>query len=120
MKPARLLTTLATAALFATAATALHGCTTGKTQPRVGLPPVPTGQIAQGQHVFDQHCNQCHPGGRAGVGPALRNKDLPPALIKTQVRTGGGKMPAFSEHHISDKELNALIAYVEWLQRQTP
>lgn len=65
-----------------------------------------------GRHVFAQHCHTCHPGGEAGLGPALNNKPLPRALIKFQVRHGLGAMPAFKEDHLSDGELDELAAYV--------
>ena len=75
--------------------------------------------IAQGEQVFLQYCHQCHPGGQAGVGPALNNKPLPEFLMKIQVRHGLGAMPGFSEETISSHELDQLTAYLIAL-RQTP
>ncbi|MFP5501580.1 MAG: c-type cytochrome [Candidatus Sericytochromatia bacterium] len=69
-------------------------------------------QLALGQQAFMTHCHSCHPGGEAGLGPALNNKPLPAALIKFQVRHGLGAMPAFDEQHLSEEELNALAAYL--------
>jgi mono/diheme cytochrome c family protein len=74
-------------------------------------------QLVEGQRHFMKHCNQCHPGGAAGLGPAINNKPLPGFLMKFQVRRGLGAMPAFSEEHISDKELDDLIAYLKTLRR---
>jgi mono/diheme cytochrome c family protein len=71
----------------------------------------------KGAIVFADSCNQCHPGGTAGVGPALNNKPLPGFLIKFQVRYGLGAMPAFSEDEIGPEELNALVAYLKELRR---
>jgi mono/diheme cytochrome c family protein len=68
------------------------------------------------QRVFNAHCDQCHPGGEAGLGPALNNKPLPPFLMKIQVRRGLGAMPGFSEKLISDRELDNLIAYTKALR----
>jgi mono/diheme cytochrome c family protein len=76
-----------------------------------------TPQVAQGKAVFDYHCQQCHPGGDAGLGPGINNKPLPAALIKFQVRNGLGAMPAFSEAEISDVELDALVQYLLELRR---
>jgi mono/diheme cytochrome c family protein len=69
-------------------------------------------RIAQGQAVFMRVCNGCHPGGEAGLGPALNNKLLPAFAIRFQVRKGLGVMPGFSEDVISDDELDALTAYL--------
>ena len=72
--------------------------------------------VAQGEVVFMAHCNKCHPGGEAGLGPAINNKPLPGFLIRTQVRKGLGVMPAFKEDHISDQELDNLVAYLKELR----
>jgi mono/diheme cytochrome c family protein len=58
------------------------------------------------------HCHACHPGGEAGLGPALNDKPLPGLLVRLQVRTGMGAMPAFSPRELSDGELRDLIAYL--------
>ena len=68
--------------------------------------------VATGQHVFCQFCYQCHPGGGAGLGPAINDKPLPVFLMKTQVREGLGAMPAFSQREISDEQLEDVIRYL--------
>ncbi len=74
-------------------------------------------QVARGQIVFMQNCYQCHPGGGAGLGPALNNKPAPEFLIRTQVRKGLGAMPAFPEAKITDTDLDALAKYTVALRR---
>jgi mono/diheme cytochrome c family protein len=71
----------------------------------------------RGERVYMRHCQPCHPGGEAGLGPSLNDKPLPGALVKTQTRHGLGSMPAFDERKISDEELDALAAYVAALRR---
>ena len=73
-------------------------------------------RVALGHRVFSQHCNQCHPGGAAGLAPAINNKPLPVNLIKTQVRQGLGLMPAFSEREISEEELDGVVRYLKGLR----
>jgi len=77
------------------------------------------GQVAMGQRVFMQHCHQCHPGGSAGLAPAINNKPLPQWLMKFQVRHGLGAMPKFSGKHIRDDELDALVVYLTKLRHDT-
>lgn len=85
------------------------------TQP-AGEATQPSGGAADGQAVFQQNCNSCHPNGNAGVGPALAGRDdLTEDRIRMQVRQGGGGMPAFPESQISDDQLEALVEYVEGL-----
>lgn len=72
-------------------------------------------QVRRGQQVFMHTCNGCHPGGAAGLGPAINNKPLPDVAIRVQVRNGFGAMPAFSDDVISDEELDALLAYLNAL-----
>src|SRR5205814_920910 len=91
-----------------------------RSEPIVGSKP-PTGPIvSSGQVAFMHFCNQCHPGGAAGLGPSINNKPLPPAMIKMQVRHGLGVMPAFSEQQIPDDQLDAIVAYLKWLRELPP
>jgi mono/diheme cytochrome c family protein len=53
-------------------------------------PPPQTPAVQRGQQIFVQNCNACHPGGAAGVGPALNDKPLTESLIRSQVRNGKG------------------------------
>jgi mono/diheme cytochrome c family protein len=73
--------------------------------------------VVRGERVFMTHCYQCHPGGEAGLAPAINNKPLPGFLIKFQVRQGIGAMPAFSSREIPSDELNDLVAYLRALRR---
>lgn len=95
---------------------------TGCGSPRRGEPlhgPLALNQKAQrGRIVFQQNCHQCHPGGDGGLGPALNNKPAPVWLMKVQVRTGLGVMPAFDESQIKPDELNDLMAYIIALRKQ--
>ncbi|AKD03081.1 cytochrome c [Pontibacter korlensis] len=75
-----------------------------------------TPAVAQGEVVFMEYCQKCHPGGTAGLGPAINNKPLPGALMRFQVRNGLGTMPAFKEEVISDQELDHLVAYLKSLK----
>ena len=91
--------------------------------PHVGEPfgaPVrlASSEAEAGERVFMAHCNECHPGGAAGLGPALNNKPLPALLIRLQTRHGLGAMPEFDEATISESELDALVAYLQELRRQ--
>lgn len=79
-----------------------------------GLSPSET----RGQVVYMLHCQQCHPGGAEGLGPALNNKPLPRLAIEAQVRAGLGAMPAFGPDEISDADLQSLADYVVRLRRQ--
>lgn len=76
----------------------------------------PDPRVADGRVVFMQHCHKCHPGGEAGLGPAINDKPLPEFLMKTQVRVGLGAMPSFHRDEISDKELDDLIRYLKALR----
>jgi mono/diheme cytochrome c family protein len=76
--------------------------------------------LVRGRQVFLRNCEQCHPGGDAGLGPALSNKPVPKGLLATQVRVGIGAMPGFSDALIADDELDALVQYVERLRKSPP
>jgi mono/diheme cytochrome c family protein len=89
---------------------------------RAGVPLVGPIQLTAQQHtgklVFMRECNQCHPGGEGATGPALNDKSLPRPLVTVKVRQGAlGSMPKFPEREISERELDALLNYLEVLRQ---
>jgi mono/diheme cytochrome c family protein len=89
-------------------------CGTGRrSAPIIGEVKLENEQQKNGQLVFMEQCNQCHPGGDAGLGPALNNKPVPEAMMRLQVRTGLGAMPAIPAHALSERELDDLVEYLE-------
>jgi mono/diheme cytochrome c family protein len=69
-------------------------------------------KMVLGQKIFMRNCNQCHPGGSAGLGPSLNNRSLFAWYIKLKVRSGGGGMPAFSQDRVTDTQLDAVTEYL--------
>ncbi len=73
------------------------------------------GDGAEGEAIFTENCGSCHTLSAAGTtgttGPNL--DDLAPAedAVETQVRNGGGGMPAF-EGQLTDEEIAAVSSYV--------
>lgn len=100
------------------ALTALHGCGPARRGVPFGPPLQLTEQEERGQRLFMEHCNQCHPGGAAGLGPAINNKPLPGAAMHLQIRKGVGTMPAFPDSMLSDEQVGAIVAYLNKLQQE--
>lgn len=75
--------------------------------------------VARGERLFQRFCYQCHPGGGAGVGPAINDKPLPQIAIRTQIRKGVGSMPAFGDDWLTDEQVDDIADYVQAL-RSTP
>lgn len=73
-----------------------------------------------GKHLFLKFCYQCHPGGSQGLGPALNDKPLAEAAIRTQIRAGVGAMPSFGKDWLSDDQVAEIAEYVTTLQKTTP
>ena len=105
------------AAAIAIAITAA-GCGSAR-RDEPAAPPVKlrTAMARRGELVFMRECTRCHPGGEAGLGPALNDKPLPGSLIRFQVRNGLGAMPAFPKELIPDPDLDAVVAYLKALRR---
>jgi mono/diheme cytochrome c family protein len=94
------------------------GCGSARRSPPVvEALPLTTADLQQGYEAFMAHCHACHPGGEAGLGPALNNKPLPRFLMRMQVRRGMGAMPAFPLEVISDQQLDQLLDYLVALRR---
>jgi mono/diheme cytochrome c family protein len=84
-----------------------------RSEPINGAARIADPQTNRGRLVFMNRCNRCHPGGEAGLGPAINDKPLPEFLIKTQIRAGLGVMPSFPRSELSDADLDAVIAYLK-------
>ncbi len=68
------------------------------------------GDAASGAAAFGNLCGSCHPGGNAGLGPAV--KGLPASVITETVRSGKGMMPPFAPPGLTDKQLLDIIAFL--------
>lgn len=99
------------------AAAALAACNPRRGEPLTGAVPVDEEPVERGRTVFMKDCYQCHPGGEAGVGPALNDKPFPGFVTRLRVRHPLGAMPAFSKRELSDAQLKDLIAYLAALRR---
>ena len=85
--------------------------------PSVPRPQPGEGNVARGLELFTRHCAGCHQvvaqGGFVTPAVAPPLADATATQIAEAVRIGPYVMPTFSEKQISDRELNAIIAYVE-------
>ncbi|MGE7774892.1 c-type cytochrome [Chitinophaga sp. NPDC101104] len=71
-----------------------------------------------GKKAYQQYCDKCHPGGEAGLGPALNNNPAPGFLKRFQVRHGLGAMPAFDASVVSPEDLDHIMAYLKAKRRE--
>ena len=69
----------------------------------------------QGEKVFMENCQRCHPGGEGGLGPAINRASG--FTKRFQIRHGLGAMPAFDENMISDEELENVLSYLKALKK---
>jgi ubiquinol-cytochrome c reductase cytochrome c subunit len=86
--------------------------------PAIPTPHPERGSVADGLQLFTQHCAGCHQvvaqGGyvTGAVAPPLGQAT--PRQIAEAVRIGPWVMPAFSKKTITDKQLDSLVAYVQY------
>lgn len=105
-----------TGRLFAAALT-LAACAGQRSEPLRGPLDISDPQVAKGQVVFMGQCYKCHPGGDAGLGPAINNKPLPGFALRFQTRHGLGAMPPFDKDALPPADMDAVIAYLKALRR---
>lgn len=81
------------------------------------------GDIAEGREIYVQNCIACH--GAFGRGIAISQEDIAPGLLEAApvevgeaIRAGPGVMPVFGEEIISDREVDSVAAYVEFITTQ--
>ena len=101
-------------ALFLAMLQMAPACSSRKSLPLEG-PLSLTEQEQKGELVFMEHCQRCHPGGEAGLGPAIN--PAPGFGKRFQIRHGLGAMPSFDETLISDKELDNMLNYLKALRK---
>jgi mono/diheme cytochrome c family protein len=101
--------------LMSTCAIALQFCSVSrKSEPVMGKSFVAqNAKVARGEVIFMENCNKCHPGGEAGLAPAINSNPAPAFIKKFQVRHGLGVMPSFKENRISDADLDDVAAYLK-------
>jgi ubiquinol-cytochrome c reductase cytochrome c subunit len=85
--------------------------------PAIPHPDPASASLSRGLALFTEHCAGCHQ--VVGEGGYVTDTRVPvlahasPTQIAEAVRIGPYLMPTFSKKAISDRELNAIIAYVE-------
>jgi ubiquinol-cytochrome c reductase cytochrome c subunit len=86
--------------------------------PEVPLPKPARGSVTRGLTLFTEHCAGCHQivarGGYlpGAVAPSL--DEATPTQIAEAVRIGPYLMPRFSTRAISDRQLDSIVAYVDY------
>jgi ubiquinol-cytochrome c reductase cytochrome c subunit len=86
--------------------------------PAIPTPHPSQGNVAEGMHLFGDHCAGCHQiaaeGGyvTGGLPPPLEDDN--DVQIAEAVRIGPWVMPRFSKRAISDKQLDSIITYVDY------
>lgn len=75
-----------------------------------------TEAVQQGQVLYMEYCQKCHPDGEAGLGPSVYY--VPDFAKRFQVRHGLGAMPDFDESVISDEELDKIVLYLKYLGKE--
>ena len=91
-------------------------CSAPRTRPAAEVVTFEDAALAEGRVLFDKHCNTCHPGGMAAVGPAIINKPLPKFAVRYQIRHGLGTMPAFRDI-LNDQEVRHIADYIGYLKK---
>ena len=76
------------------------------------------GSIPVGLRLFTEHCAGCHQvvaeGGYVTGARVPPLKEATPVQIVEAVRLGPYLMPRFPKTQISDRQLDSIVAYVEW------
>jgi ubiquinol-cytochrome c reductase cytochrome c subunit len=87
------------------------------------LPDIDTtdADLAAGGEIFRANCQACHSasgsGGALSYGRAApRLQEATPREAGAAVRVGPGQMPVFGPEIVSDRELDDLVAYIQYLQ----
>ena len=101
-----------------TCAALMPSCSSRKAEALKGKQFVPANaRIANGERVYMRACQKCHPGGEAGLGPAINSNPAPQFVKRFQMRHGLGVMPSFKKDEISKKDLRDISKYLKAWKR---
>jgi ubiquinol-cytochrome c reductase cytochrome c subunit len=86
--------------------------------PAIPHPNPERGNVAEGMQLFTEHCAGCHQivaeGGYVKGARVPPLEHATPTQIAEAVRTGPYLMPRFSPKQISDRQLDSIVAYVQY------
>lgn len=91
---------------------------TGQTDP--DIPTLRPGSVSSGGELYRLQCAACH--AWAGDGGALLHREAPsvhpatPTQAAEAMRVGPGQMPSFGQAALTDRQLDDVVAYVEYLE----
>jgi mono/diheme cytochrome c family protein len=92
-------------------------CSSRKSEPITGKNyKAENAEVKNGETLYMQHCQKCHPGGEAGLGPALNSNPAPQFVKRFQMRHGLGVMPSFTKEEISKSGLRDISKYLTSLK----
>lgn len=90
---------------------------------RTSLPRVVSGDAVAGGKLFTENCAQCH--GAAGEGDSVGSDNVAPSLagataeeIGEAIRIGPGVMPRFGRDVLSDRNVDDIASYLNYMQSQ--
>lgn len=75
-----------------------------------------TSQVAMaevdGAKVFKSKCKMCHKVDKKKVGPALKDMNTDPAVLKETITNGRKMMPKFGKK-LNEEKIDALVAFIK-------
>ena len=66
----------------------------------------------QGKVSYDAACGDCHPGGDADLGPAIKGHQETVAAMTEQIRAGSGRMKPIDESKLPEDQMKGLMVYL--------
>ncbi|HYL27950.1 MAG TPA: c-type cytochrome [Candidatus Nitrosotalea sp.] len=92
-------------------------------RPDASLPLVMPGSVNRGRGLFAENCAQCH--GAGGDGASVGAENVAPSLatatvfqVAEAIRSGPGVMPRFGPDVLSDRDVDDIARYVNFIQTQ--
>jgi len=62
--------------------------------------------------IFSQKCKMCHKIDKKKIGPAFKDMNTDPAVLKATITNGRKMMPRFSRK-LSGEEIDAMVAFIQ-------
>ena len=72
---------------------------------------------ADGEKIYNKRCKMCHALDRKKVGPAFKDMNRDPEVLRTTITNGRRMMPAWGKK-LSQDEIESLVLFIQKVQAE--
>ena len=83
----------------------------------LAAPAAQAASAADGEKIYKKRCKMCHALDRKKVGPAFKDMNRDPEVLRTTITNGRKVMPAWGKK-LSKDEIDSLVMFIQKVQAE--